>query len=214
MERKFYTSQIKGVDDDRLLIEAFISTEKKDRGGDIMRADGMRVEGRPTVLFSHGMSPQIGMEPVGKPLTITKDTFRGYPGIKTKIEFYPDATGRRLYEKVKGGYIHSFSIGYLVNRFTPIDEGRGRDVTDWTLLEMSLVSVPMQVDAQVIESNRFEGFQFKMVSDESVLGKLAQRVEQVLRQRARPSASLTPSSRVSVIAAIRETFQEAWGKKK
>jgi hypothetical protein len=100
---------------------------------------------------------------VGKFLEIGKGEFGGYPGIKTKIELYPDETGKRLFGKIKGGYLHSMSIGFLVLESEPRSNG-GRDIKVWELLEASFVAVPMQPDAQMIESQRFEGFQCKFLN--------------------------------------------------
>jgi HK97 family phage prohead protease len=172
IERKSFFGEIKNVDDDRMIIEAFVSTERPDRMGDIMRADGMQIDGRPTVLFAHGMGPP-GQEPIGRPLSISKDEYQGYKGIKARIEFYPDEIGKRLYDKVKKGFIHGFSVGFIPNKWKPLRDGR--DITDWTLLEMSLVGVPANPDATAIESGSFEGFQFKMLPREISSGKIGDR---------------------------------------
>jgi HK97 family phage prohead protease len=182
MERKFYESQFKEADDEAMTIVGFISTEKPDRGNDIMRVNGMRIEGEISILFSHGMGP-LGSEPIGRPLWIRKGEHGGYKGIQMKMEFFNDQVGQRLYRKVKEGYLHSFSIGYIVNEFTPIKGGQGRDITSWTLLEASLVAIPMQPDAQVIESGSFEGLQFKVYSDEEIKNLQLSEVLDMVKKR-------------------------------
>src|SRR5659263_268035 len=103
MQYKNFENEVKQADDENLTISHFVSTEEIDRGGDVMRADGMRIEGKPVVLLQHGKTA-IGAEPIGKPLEIRVDTFRGKKGVVAKTQFFPDAVGQRLYEKVRDGW--------------------------------------------------------------------------------------------------------------
>lgn len=170
MEYANFESQIKQADDAELIVEHFISTEEKDRGGDIMRAAGMKVNGKPVVLLQHGRSA-IGSEPVGKPLEIRVDTYRGKKGVIARTQFFPDETGQRLYEKVKGGYAPNFSIGYSVIEARDIlKDGRfdGREVTKWELLEYSLVGVPMNPGATTFKDA--ETLAFKILPDGAECG--------------------------------------------
>jgi hypothetical protein len=153
IEHKIFEAEVKAFDDENLIVENFISTEHKDRGGDIMRAKGMKIVGKPVVLLLHGRGP-MGSEPVGKPLSITIDEFKGQPGILAKTQFFNDETGQRLYQKIKGGFLPNWSIGYSVDEAKDLmREGRydGRDVTKWQLLEYSPVGVPMNPFAQTVK---------------------------------------------------------------
>jgi hypothetical protein len=153
IEYKFVTAEVKKFDDENLIVEHFISTEHKDRGGDVMRAKGMKVIGKPVVLLLHGRGA-MGSEPIGKPLSIDVDEFKGQPGILAKTQFFPDEVGNRLYQKVKGGFLPNWSIGYMVDEAKDLlREGKydGRDVTKWTLLEYSPVGVPMNPFAQTVK---------------------------------------------------------------
>jgi predicted transcriptional regulator len=153
IEYKTFAAEVKKFDDDNLIVEHFISTEHKDRGGDIMRAKGMKIVGKPVVLLLHGRGP-MGSEPVAKPLSIEVDEFKGQPGILAKTQFFPDEVGNRLYQKVKGNFFPNWSIGYSVDEARDLlREGKydGRDVTKWQLLEYSLVGVPMNPFAQTIK---------------------------------------------------------------
>jgi hypothetical protein len=153
IEYKIFSAEVKKFDDENLILEHFISTEHKDRGGDIMRAKGMKVVGKPVVLLLHGRGP-MGSEPVGKPLSIDVDEFKGQPGILVRTQFYKDEVGQRLYGKAKGGFLPNWSIGYMVDEAKDLlREGKydGRDVTKWTLLEYSPVGVPMNPFAQTIK---------------------------------------------------------------
>jgi hypothetical protein len=153
IEHKIFEAEVKAFDDENLIVENFISTEHKDRGGDIMRANGMKIVGKPVVLLLHGRGP-MGSEPVGKPLSITIDEFKGQPGILARTQFFNDETGQRLYQKIKGGFLPNWSIGYSVDEAKDLmREGRydGRDVTKWQLYEYSPVGVPMNPFAQTIK---------------------------------------------------------------
>ena len=153
IEHKIFEAEVKAFDDENLIVENFISTEHKDRGGDIMRAKGMKIVGKPVVLLLHGRGP-MRSEPVGKPLSITIDEFKGQPGILARTQFYDDEVGRRLYGKVKGGFLPNWSIGYSVDEAKDLlREGRydGRDVTKWQLFEYSPVGVPMNPFAQTVK---------------------------------------------------------------
>ena len=153
IQYKVFESEVKAADDEALVIKHIISSETQDRGGDIMRVAGMRIVGKPVVLMLHGKGP-MGSEPVGRPLSVGPDTWKGRPVIMAETQFYPDETGRRLYDKAKNGYLPNWSIGYSVEEAKDIlKDGRynGREVTKWTLLEWSPVGVPMQPDAQTIK---------------------------------------------------------------
>lgn len=167
MQHKTFSGQVKQFDDEKLIIENFISTERKDRGGDIMRVSGMVMNGKVVVLMEHGQG-NLGREPIAKPLSIVPSSFNGIPGLLAKTQFYdgshlnpPDNTGRRLYEKAKGGYLSNWSIGYTVIDAIPLADG-GRDVQRWELLEYSAVGVPMQSDAQTLMKDGTSALQFKV----------------------------------------------------
>lgn len=153
-EKKVFEAEVKEFDEKELTITHFISTERKDRGGDIMRADGMKIRGRPVVLMAHGMS-RFGQEPIAKPVFIKKGEFKGNKGIMAKTKFYPDEDGQRLWTKATQGYMPNWSIGYIVIRKEDIRDGQdyGRDILEWELLEYSPVGVPMNPDAQATEKS-------------------------------------------------------------
>jgi len=167
IEHKDFTAEVKAFDDEKLIVEHFISTERRDRGGDILYAGknekgrGMLVDGKVVVLHSHGFHPLYGTEPIGKPIAIRVSTFKGYPGIEVKTQFFdgshltpPDNTGRRLYDKCKHSYLVNWSIGWrpLISEYKDDRNGEmTRHVYEWELLEYSPVGVPMNPDAQTPE---------------------------------------------------------------
>ena len=140
-EIKQFTSEIKSVDEENLIIEHFISTEQEDRSKDIMLADGMVINGKVVVLKEHGMGSMAG-EPIAKPLSITTGVNeKGVKGIIAKTQYFPDEEGKRLFLKAKDGYMPNFSIGFIPLISSPKSNG-GRLVKKWEIVEYSQVAVP------------------------------------------------------------------------
>jgi hypothetical protein len=171
IEHKTFDAEIKTADDSTLTIEHWISTEEKDRGGDIMVAAGMKIQGKPVVMFAHGRGP-MGTEPVAKPMEIRADTYRGKTGVIAKTRFFPDAVGQRLYEKVRDGYLPNFSIGYgIIEAKDLLKDGRfdGRLVSKWYLYEYSLAPVPMNAGATTFKDGG-DALCFKLLPDDDAEG--------------------------------------------
>jgi hypothetical protein len=167
IEHKTFDSEIKAADDSTLTIEHWISTDEKDRGGDQMVPEGMIIKGRPVVLLAHGRG-NMSSEPVAKPLDIRVESYRGRKGVVAKTQFYPDAVGQRLYEKVRDGFMPNFSIGYGVIKSEDIfKDGKfdARLVSKWELYEYSLVSVPMCAGATTFKDGE-EALSFKLLPDD------------------------------------------------
>jgi hypothetical protein len=149
---KIYGSEVLSHDDDALTLEHFISTEKQDVDGDIMRADGMQPRGKVVVLQQHGKDPRQGNEPIAKSLGIRPGMHptSGNPGLIAKTQFYdgshlnpPDHTGQKLYEKARDGFMPNWSIGWLPSdeKGANIPIKGGMDRKKWRLHEYSLVGV-------------------------------------------------------------------------
>jgi len=148
----FHGVEVKESSQSDLTVVHFISTEKRDRGNDILYASGMRMDGSPVVLFQHGFSP-IGSEPIAKPIYIKKGEYKGNKGIQAKTQFYPDELGKRLWKKTTEGYMPNWSVGWRpIRQQMKTESGvEVRHVFEWELLEYSLVAVPMQPDAQNVD---------------------------------------------------------------
>jgi hypothetical protein len=152
-ETKIFEAEVKDPNEADLTVTHFISTERRDRGGDVLLAKGMKITGRPVVLLQHGWGA-VGPEPIAKPVWIKKGEFKNNKGVQAKTQFYPDELGKRLWSKCAQGYIPNWSIGWIPLKeefVTEDDGGRTRVVSEWELLEYSLVGVPMQPDAQNVD---------------------------------------------------------------
>lgn len=164
IQYKVFQSEIKESNETDLTITHFISTEEKDRGGDIMRADGMKIKGKPVVLLQHGRDGRVGREPIAKPLSIGPGMHNGTKGILAKTQYFPDETGKRLWKKAVDGYMPNFSIGYITIKAVDLDNYSGRDVLEWELLEYSQVGVPMNSGATTLDV--MAELQFKIMPEE------------------------------------------------
>ncbi|MCJ7663079.1 MAG: hypothetical protein MUO24_02425 [Desulfobacterales bacterium] len=184
MERKTFQAEVKEFDDANLIVTHFISTQHRDRGGDILyagkndRGKGMVIEGRPVTLLLHGFNPTLGSEPIAKPLSIRVGQFKSEDGIEVKTKFYdgshlvpPDNTGRRLYEKTKEGFAPNWSVGWnaITQEFKTEQTGKNagqqtRHVYEWMLYEYSPVGVSMNPYAQTPLPGKDESeIMFKMI---------------------------------------------------
>lgn len=153
---KIFDSEVKSFDEKSLTVEHFISTEQVDRGKEVMRADGMRIKGKPVVLLQHGRTA-LGAEPIAKPVWIKKGTFKNKKGIIAKTKYFDDETGKRLWRKATEGFMPNWSIGYDVLNYQIKKDFV--DILEWDLLEYSQVGVPMNPDAQMIYSKSYDNLE-------------------------------------------------------
>jgi hypothetical protein len=154
---KSFPSEVLKSNDENLILEHFISTESQDDSGDIVRAAGMVIRGKPVVLKQHGMDAAQGQEPIAKPLSfhIGEHPISKAKGIIAETQYFPDEVGKRLYQKAKDGFMPNFSIGYQVIKSNPTANG-GREVTEWSLHEYSQVAVGMNPEATALTYKSFE----------------------------------------------------------
>ncbi|MCA0944500.1 HK97 family phage prohead protease [Salipiger pacificus] len=148
--QKQFAAETKAVGNRR--VKAVVSTENVDRDRDIIRAAGIDLsffKTSPTVLFNH--DPNF---PIARAVEI------GVEGNKlvSTFEFPPEGTSAKadeIYGLVKAGILNSTSIGFIPRSWEPIRgaEGHtvGREYKAVELLEFSVVSVPSNRQAQVIE---------------------------------------------------------------
>ena len=167
MEYKTFTAEVKESNKADLTVDHWITIEIEDRAGDTLFVDGMVIEGRPVVLHSHGQHPQIGGEPVARPLFLRPGIFKGYKGIEARTKFYPDEVGFRLWRKTTEGYFPNWSVGFIPITWTDNTTGRGRKISQWVLCEYSLCAVVCNYLAQTPEK-AFHGLSFKFISDNHV----------------------------------------------
>lgn len=171
IQKKIFESEIKEFNEQDLTVVHFISTEKRDRGGDILYADGMKILGRPVVLFQHGWNDEVGLEPIAKNIWLKPGELKKEKGIMAKTKFYPDELGKRLWKKNIDGYMPNWSVGWRPLEEPEVINERGmetRHIYSWELLEYSICSIPMQPDAQTLSDGKSleEILFFKMIPEQ------------------------------------------------
>lgn len=106
--------------------------DRVDRGGDVVRAKAIRWPAAVPLLWQHRGSP------VGRIEAIAEDA--------TGLRVIGSVADERLAALVASGAVDGLSFGYRVRAANP---GRIRELTDLDLVEVSLVSRPMQPLARV-----------------------------------------------------------------
>lgn len=128
------------------------TTNDIDRDGEIVEPGGVRnfrqyLEGNPVVLPHHNWSAN----PVGKAVAGRQLDDR----IELDIEWAPTTEGQELKALYDGGYMRSFSIGFIPKKIKIIDEVL--HYTEWDLLEVSAVAIPANEFATVVASAEQNG---------------------------------------------------------
>lgn len=163
--RKQFTSEIKQDDDEQgRKITFTITTETKDRDGDIVRSAGMDIdqfEANPVVLFAH----DARRPPIARAVDISKEA----KSISATAEFMDndvDTSGfsDMIFRMVRGGFLRATSIGFIPTKFEFLEEDEddendenpdvffrfpGLDFIESELLEFSVVPVPANPEALI-----------------------------------------------------------------
>lgn len=149
---KTFVVDRKAIDPDAGIYEAMISTESPDRDGDVILASGgdlTNFSKNPVVLYAHNYWDL----PVAKAIEVEK---LAGAGVRARFQF-PEwgeseqaDTVRRLWA---GGFLNATSIGFIPKKWEPRKSpdgeklARGQMITEWELLEFSIVPVPANQDA-------------------------------------------------------------------
>lgn len=149
---KTFVVDRKAIDPDAGIYEAMISTESPDRDGDVILASGgdlTNFSKNPVVLYAHNYWDL----PVAKAIEVEK---LAGAGVRARFQF-PEwgeseqaDTVRRLWA---GGFLNATSIGFIPVKWEPRKSpdgeklARGQMITEWELLEFSIVPVPANQDA-------------------------------------------------------------------
>ena len=147
MKRKVFTGEIKGVDEDKRTLTAYISTKGKDRMDEVLDPSGADLKPfrkNPVVMFGH----DYWSTPIAKALWVKQDN----KGLVSKMEFAETEFAEEVFKLYQGGFMNAFSVGFIPKKW---EDGDGkkqptRKYTDWELLEYSAVSVPANPDALVL----------------------------------------------------------------
>lgn len=140
MNKKIYTNfnaTIKDLGEGKL--EAIVSTDDVDRHGEIVDIDGIDLknyENNPVVMWAHDYS----IPPIAKTLEIKKVKKGKKKLLVAVMEFATTISdlAREVYNLYKGGFLHTFSIGFIPN----YDKIEGNRYLESELLEYSAVPIP------------------------------------------------------------------------
>ena len=167
---KAYSNRIDMKADEPRTVIARISTTAVDRDGDVVLPSGLQVQEyrkNPVVLLNH----DNGSLPIGKALSVKRDK----DSVVAKVQFaerpaehpvtaewVPDTILSLFKQKV----LRAFSVGFM-----PLDMREANDkdrkkfgeqvrrvITDWNLLEFSVVPVPANQDALAIQVAKSSNF--------------------------------------------------------
>ena len=158
--RKSLDSVLEIGDDESMTYVATISDLSVDMDGDIvypLGCDTTRILKNPVVCWDH----QHSSPPVGKIMGLSISE----PNIKAKIKIAPTDFGLQLWTLVKGGYLRTNSIGFIIKKAVirgskefakfiissgiKVDESCNRIITEFTLFENSLCSVPKDMNTLI-----------------------------------------------------------------
>lgn len=127
-------------------IRVIVSTPTPDRVKDVLEPGGVDVSAyraNPIVLADHDRTAPIGAAEI----EIKTDR------VEAVITFAPEGASAKADEYcalAKAGVLNTVSPGFIEKETAPI-KGGGIHVTKWELLELSLVTVPCNAEALVIE---------------------------------------------------------------
>lgn len=150
-----------------------LTTEHVDRYGEVVVAAGMRAVKRVPFLLQHGGDVMRGMWPLGYVADLTPGRCEdGVPCIDGTAHWYAPGEGvsdpdvLRAMDMAEQGIITGISIGfrpYEAEKREVVVPGDDRPeddppesvlhYTDWELLELSLVTVPANPEAQVLDGD-------------------------------------------------------------
>ncbi len=124
--------------------DAIMTSSRVDRDGDILEPKGAEVDPKSPLLWQHNP-----WEPIGKLLEVTKQNSKQVRG---RFAIIDSPLGRDAAQLVEFGALR-ISHGFLPKEWTDrrdkSDEWLGWHITSYEMMEVSLVSVPSNVDAVV-----------------------------------------------------------------
>jgi HK97 family phage prohead protease len=144
--------ETKRLDGDEWLVEGYASTYDRDLGDDVVVPGAFTKSlggGRPVrFLFSHDPSQVLGT---------VQELAEDEKGLRGRFKISQTALGKDVHTLLRDGAIDSFSIGYLPVDFEHDRKAGVRKLTEVDLLEVSLVSMPMNPAAVVTGVKALDG---------------------------------------------------------
>lgn len=157
-----------------------LTTPTKDRDGDILRTEGATVDPNMLLLWQH-----VPTLPIGKMLGVAEHTDKGLSLISSIVDINELSHDSAVMIENKMG---RFSHGFSADEFKELeeeDDGKsfcGFDITKFSIMEESLVSIPANTDAET------EEIILSMVDGGKFTSHLMKEVGSSIRER-RPTSS-------------------------
>jgi len=132
--------------DDEHRLRVTITTNTRDRHGDILEPGGAMVASylkNPVVLWAH----EYRTLPIGRATSLVRDG----ESLKAEILFAPTDFAREVCGLYAKGFLNAWSVGFLPLEWEVIEDEDGKftgyHITSWELIEFSAVPVPANPDA-------------------------------------------------------------------
>lgn len=148
--RKGFVCEVKAAAGEDRALDFVISTEAVDRMGDVIAADGWKLESyrkNPVVLWAHDSA----MMPVAKAsnVRIEEGKLRARATFMDRtISGFADA----VFNALKGGFLSATSVGFIPQKYAFVDDPERRygiDFMEQELVEFSIVPVPANPEALI-----------------------------------------------------------------
>jgi len=138
---------VKAVDDAERVIEGVASSSAPDGAGDVIESRGAVFEVPMPLLMQHDRKEPIGNVVAAK-VSDSEITIRATVEKDTGLEYV-----ERAWKQLKAGLVKGLSIGAQPLKAEPILDAKGRMTgvryTAWRWLELSAVTLPMNLDATI-----------------------------------------------------------------
>ncbi len=124
--------------------DAVITSNRVDRDGDILEPKGARVDPKAPLLWQH-----TPWEPIGKLLEVIKQNSKQVRG---RFAIIDNPLGRDAAQLIEFGALrisHGFLPDEWTDRLDKEEDWIGWHITEYEIMEVSLVSVPSNVDAVI-----------------------------------------------------------------
>jgi HK97 family phage prohead protease len=197
---KFLASEKADVNDSERSIVHYASTNDIDRDNEIILPEGIDLtnyQKNPQVLWNH-MSWSSAITTIGKSLWQKVDG----KGLLCKTEFAPTSLGNECFELYKGGFLTSWSIGFLAKEWSDSDNGI-RTFTKTEMLEYSAVTIPANPEA--ISLNFIKGLKSDEMRDAFAGKYLLESVDKEINEL---KSLISKSESTPDIEAIVKAFME------
>jgi len=186
MNRAFSKLEIKSIDEDRRELSGWATTPQIDRVNDIIDPLGCTFANPAVLLWQHQHDAPIGTVTFDAPTAQGVRFTARIPKVSESSPFKDRVD--EAWATVKYQVVRSVSIGFrpLPGGYQPLPDG-GVRYTAIEILELSLVSVPANPGAQIVESKAHHGTRVVKLSDP--IGTKAGRVVKVDVRNNRPKTA-------------------------